>query len=92
MTDTEKIADVVVAAVRADTAPLLERIAALEARPVIKDAGVWRSGAVYQAGALVSHGGSGWICHTAHVSTGTEPSHDCFRLFVKAGRDAKGTR
>lgn len=32
MTETEKIADVVVAAVRAATGPLLERIAALEAR------------------------------------------------------------
>lgn len=45
MTDTEKIADVVVAAVRAATAPLLERIAVLEARapvpgPAGKDAPV----------------------------------------------------
>jgi hypothetical protein len=35
MTETEKIADVVVAAVRAATAPLLERIAALESRAPI---------------------------------------------------------
>jgi hypothetical protein len=40
MTDTEKIADVVVAAVRAATGPLLERIAALETRaPVPGPAG-----------------------------------------------------
>lgn len=35
MTDTEKIADVVVAAVRAATSPLLERVAVLEAKSPI---------------------------------------------------------
>jgi hypothetical protein len=65
------------------------RLDALEARPIVKDAGVWRPDVLYAAGDIVSHSGSGWICSAAHCSTGTEPSHDCFRLFVKAGRDAR---
>jgi len=37
-------------------------------------------------------GGSAWICKSGHYSTGTEPSHDCFRLLVKRGRDGRDAR
>jgi len=83
------LAAAIVGGIKAALAPYEKRIAALEARPGTKDAGVWRAGALYEAGDIVSHGGSGWICRSAHCSTGTEPNHDHFRLFVKAGRDAR---
>jgi hypothetical protein len=67
------------------------RIKELEARPVVKDAGVWRSGVMYENGDIVSHGGGAWICRAAHYSTGMLPSTD-FRLFVKAGRDGRSGR
>jgi len=96
MTDTEMLADVVVEAIKVAIAPrdakiaaLEQRIAELEARPAMKDAGVWKAGTVYDAGAIVSHGGSGWICSATHCAVGSEPSHDFFRLFVKAGRDGR---
>lgn len=86
--DHKALAEVVVEAIHRTVDPLIARLAALEARPVTKDAGVWKSGVLYEPGDITTHAGSGWICRAAHHSTGTEPSHDCFRLFVKAGRDA----
>jgi len=71
---------------------LEQRIAALEARPALHDAGAWRPDTTYNAGALVSFDGSGWICNTTHRSAGREPSHDCFRLLTKRGRDGRGLR
>jgi len=68
---------------------LEKRVAELEARPVVKDAGVWRAGTVYDAGAIVSHDGSAWICRATHSAGGDQPSPDCFRMFVKRGRDAR---
>jgi hypothetical protein len=62
-------------------ASLEARIADLEARPVVKDAGIWAAGTVYNAGDIVSHGGSGWICRVTHSSARTEPSP---RLFPTA--------
>ena len=85
----EQLAYVVAEAIKRAIAPLETRIKELEARPIVKDAGVWKSGELYHEGAVVSHGGSGWICRSMHYSTGTEPSHTDFRLFVKAGRDGK---
>jgi hypothetical protein len=75
----------------AKIAALEAKVAELEARPVggVQDAGVWKSGTSYAAGDIVTHGGAAWICRSAHVSTGVTPSHDHFRLFVKAGRDAR---
>ena len=65
------------------------RIAALEARPSVQDKGTWKDGVVYDKGDIVTHGGSGWICSETHLATGTDLNHDCFRLFVKRGRDAR---
>jgi hypothetical protein len=98
-----RVADVVFTtmkrALRTALAPRDQRIAALEkeiaelkARPVVHDAGVWTHGKVYEPGAIVSHRGSGWICSAAHLSTGDDLNHEHFRLFVKAGRDARGAR
>jgi Carbohydrate-binding module family 5/12 len=80
------IADVVIAV----TKPLRERlkiaearIKELEVRPVVNDGGVWESGKTYRPGDIVSHGGSGWLCRSAHVSAGIAPQPEHFRLFVK---------
>jgi hypothetical protein len=65
------------------------RLQLLEARPVLKDGGVWMTGRTYDAGDIVSHGGSAWLCSSAHVATGPSPHPDCFRLLVKHGRDKR---
>jgi hypothetical protein len=69
--------------------PLLDRIAALEARPSMQDKGVWTAGTVYEPGDVCSHHGSGWVCRETHMATGADIDHDRFRLFVKKGRDAR---
>lgn len=66
-------------------------IATLKARPIAKDAGPWKSGQLYGPGDMVSHGGSAWWCSEAHLS-GPNINHDAFRLFVRAGRDARDRR
>lgn len=72
----------------AELALLEERIAALEARPAMKDAGVWMPATHYEAGDLVTFGGSGWVAKIA--STGVKPGDGAaWRLFVKKGRDAR---
>jgi hypothetical protein len=81
----QQLAEIVVEAIRAATHPLWERVKELEARPVVKDAGVWEPGREYRPGDIVSHAGSGWICRTLHTSAGTSPDHASFRLFVKRG-------
>lgn len=68
---------------------LEKRVAALEARPELKDAGVWREGTAYAPGNIVSHAGSAWICNKA---TEGKPPGDGWRLLVKRGRDAAKPR
>ena len=70
---------------------LTARVKELESQPRAHDAGTWHAGAMYEAGALVTFGGSGWICTTAHIAT-AEFDHGCFRLFVKRGKDGKDAR
>lgn len=72
---------------RIDT--LEPKVAELEAKPELHDAGPWKAGAVYQPGAIVSYKGGGWICSTPHVAVGTDLNHEAFRLLVKSGRDAR---
>jgi hypothetical protein len=69
--------------------PMLSRLEALEAKSSMEFRGVWRDGNQYQAGNVVSHGGSGWVCKAANQSQrpGEAPRH--WQLFVKRGRDAK---
>jgi hypothetical protein len=65
------------------------RIAELEARPSLHDAGVWTETETYVAGSVVSHQGSAWCAQIA--STGVRPGSGdgCWRLLVKKGRDAR---
>lgn len=71
---------------------LRERVAALESKPQLHDAGVWKAGVRYEAGAVVSHQGSAWVNAVAHDAVGSDLDHTCFRLLVKRGRDAKDFR
>jgi hypothetical protein len=100
--DTEEMADAIVSTIKAAlkaTLPLRDRrIADLE-RSVAElkaqqsyDAGTWKAGVEYRVNALVSYDGSGWICSKHHFSTGKEPDHTAFRLFVKHGRDGRDAR
>lgn len=66
---------------------LKSRIAELEAQPYLREAGVWDNHISYGTGAVVSHGGSAWICRcptTARPGTNSD-----WRLFVKRGKDAR---
>lgn len=67
---------------------LLKRIEALEARPVMIDAGVFDDAKTYSPGSFVSYQGSGWA---AQVKTkGVRPGDGTiWRLAVKKGRDGK---
>jgi hypothetical protein len=79
--DLDAVADMVEAA----TAPLHERIKALEQRPPApRYLGVWRSGNEYTPGDLVTDKGSLWLaCRPSSARPGTPDSG--FTLIVKAG-------
>lgn len=66
-----------------------ERIAELEARPVMKYAGIWNHGKVYGAGNFVTDSGS--VFHAQRASVGERPGSgsDAWVLAVKKGKDAK---
>jgi Carbohydrate-binding module family 5/12 len=102
--DEAIIADVIARVVKFATAGVtrelaaaVERVEALERQIAEvhqrqaewRDAGVWKAGTEYAPGNVVTHGGSGWICRAHHLAVGTEPSHEAFRLLVKAGRDRR---
>lgn len=67
-------------------APLEARLAALEARPELKYAGVWKQGETYAPGSLATHHGSLWHCHE---ETTTAPPSSAWQLCAKRGRDGK---
>jgi hypothetical protein len=100
MSMTDKLGGVIATAIKSvltsrdarieqQNAEIKQRLAVLEQRPIVKDAGVWTHGQTYTPGDIVSHGGSGWICRGAHYSTGSEPDHAHFRLLVKHGKDLR---
>jgi hypothetical protein len=66
-------------------AELQQEIAALKSSAFLKDAGIWRHGAVYSPGDVVQFKGAPWICHRAHMANGS-PDHACFRLWQKNKR------
>lgn len=73
------------------TAPLLERIAALEAQPKGLDyRGVWQRASSYDRNEGATHDGSLWISLRDDVR-GVEPGTDsaAWQLAVKKGRDAR---
>ena len=85
MTDTEIIADVIVAAVRAAIAPYEQRLKDLEAREY---QGIWRDDRAYAKGAMVTHAGSIW--HSNVTANRTKPGdHEHWTLAVKHGRDLR---
>lgn len=70
---------------------LLKRIEALEARPVMVDAGVWDETKSYGPGSFVSHQGCGWVAQVE--SKGIRPGDGTiWRLAVKKGRDGRDAR
>jgi hypothetical protein len=68
---------------------LEKRIAELEQKPSMQDTGPWQPNKNYQVGDVCSFKGGAWVCHTLHNS-GNEGPMGSFRLFVRAGRDARG--
>jgi hypothetical protein len=89
----EKLANVVVDAIKTAVTPLRatiealeQRIVELEGRPVVRDAGVWEANREYRPGDIISHNGAGWLCRAAHVSAGHAPDPSAFRMFVKSHR------
>jgi hypothetical protein len=55
--------------------------------PWLIDRGVWKAGTTYEAGDVVSWGGSSWIAQRA--DPGKPRESDAWRLSVKCGRDGK---
>lgn len=66
------------------TAPLKDRIKALESRPTLRYLGIWDASRTYPPGSFVTHAGSVW--HTEAENTGVRPGESGFwRLAVKRG-------
>jgi hypothetical protein len=63
-----------------------KRIDHLEARPTLKDAGVWRHGSVYGVGDVATFKGSAWVCTIGHTAEGPVADHAFWRLLVKGSR------
>jgi hypothetical protein len=58
--------------------------------PFLRDCGVYREGAGYEPGDVVTWGGSLWACQLATLAKpGTVASAAAWRLIVKCGRDGK---
>ena len=74
--------------VRRAMAPLEKRIAELESRPQVKYQSVYRPGATYSEGALVTRDGSIFHCNRTTKATPGDGNQD-WTLAVKRGRDAK---
>lgn len=68
---------------------LEQRVAALEARPVFEDVGVWSADKGYRNGNGVSHDGSFWLAKRDTLPGERPGACDGFRLAVKRGRDGK---
>jgi hypothetical protein len=83
--DTETIADVIIAAVKAAIAPYEQRIAALEARGY---KGLYSPGAAYAKGDHVTFDGSLWIARDATTETPGDGATR-WQLAAKRGRDGR---
>jgi hypothetical protein len=94
----EKFADVIVDTIKKAMAPvkahcqsleqrnaiLEQRMKELEARPLLKYSGVWKSGETYSEGRLVTHQGGLWLSTETTSGTPGSPASG-FRLIVKRG-------
>jgi hypothetical protein len=67
---------------------VVKRLEALEATPMLRDAGVWASGKQYGPGAVVTHGGSAWVAERPTLAQPGGPD-DGWRLLVKRGKDLR---
>jgi hypothetical protein len=67
-----------------------KRVAELEARPTLRNLGVWKSDVSYGIGAAVTHQGSIWISRAVTLP-GDRPgdSGDAWQLAVKRERGAR---
>jgi hypothetical protein len=77
--------------VRRAVAPLEKRIGELESRPQVKYQGVYRPGAEYSEGALVTRDGSIFHCSRTTRASPGDGSMD-WQLAVKRGQDGKSAR
>ena len=80
-------------AVNDATAPLLARIAELEARPKgLEYRDVWSDTEKYVPGDAVTFSGSMWVCKSESIGVRPGTGHSCWRLAVKYGRDGRDLR
>jgi hypothetical protein len=63
---------------------LVQRVKALEVRPKLYYAGIWKSGERYTEGSLLTHAGSLWLAEQTTSGTPGTPASG-FRLIVKNG-------
>jgi len=92
VTDPATIAEMEALLVRMRKLETLEqRVKALEARPAAPGyKGVWKEGIGFEPGAMVTHGGSLWVCKaTTILKPGTS---DAWQLAVKRGKDGRDAR
>jgi len=93
--DTETLASVIAAAVKAATAPLAAKIAALEAKQkaieqqgiAVEYRGVFQPGTTYARGQLVTRSGGLWLA-LAETTTPPGSAAPCWKLVVKSGHAA----
>jgi len=77
-----------IASIAGDIAALKRKVAALEARPSIKFMGVYKPGATYSEGSMVTRDGSIFHANKTTTATPGDGSMD-WTLCVKRGRDGK---
>jgi hypothetical protein len=86
----EEMGKAIAIAIREATAPLIKRIAALEASP-FKFVGIWTQGTDYVARNVVSYGGSLWHCNES--GTKDKPGTSAaFTLCCKRGKDGRDAK
>jgi hypothetical protein len=68
------------------TAPLLARIAELEARPQMAYEGVWDATKAYTAGSFVTHQGSLWFAEDTSLGVRPGAGSSAWKLAVKRGK------
>jgi hypothetical protein len=85
----EQIHEHVERRIKAATAPLLQRIQELEAKPAIKYLGTFEANKAYMPGNAITHLGSLWVCVKP---TSAPPKFDApsdWQLAAKAGRPGR---
>jgi hypothetical protein len=98
----EKMALLVATAFSSAVRPLRDRVQLLEAelatlkadlstRPPLRARGVWQPHKSFALGDAVTFDGSLWVCTKDHIGDGRFP-HECFKLAVKRGRDARDAK